>query len=219
MNSHDLDPNDPYCSHVPGVFPDSLRLPFVESVPNTEMKKELQRWLSQHMDRYRNDYVLLYHATGIRIPIAQEGLKPTSATRRRSFQSQPGFVYLAATPERAKNFGDMGNQSQSRVYAVNVLVRNLKPDLDQLNNQRSVGKDVGNSLAESILWGGGARVKGAVGPWDVREVHQGPDGRFQAGSHPGYDAMMLDEAVDRRNKALSFIHEEGVREFAPKKRV
>lgn len=199
------DPNAAFCSHVAGVFPDALRLPYVEGVPNVQKVKTLQAWLKSHSDRYKNESVVLYHATGIRIPIASQGLKPTSATRRRSYQSTPGYVYLAATPERAKNFGDLGNQSQSRVYAVSVLLRHLKADLDQLVNQRSTGQDIGNSLAESILFGGGARVKGAIPMWNVREVHAGPDGKFKVGSNPRFDAMMFDEVAAKRDRALDFV--------------
>ena len=127
-------------------------------------------WMRTHADRYANKLVKMYHGTGIGLPIASEGLKPTSTTRRRSYQSESGYVYLANTPERAKAFGDMGNQSRSQVYEVLVRVRHLVPDKDQLNNQRSVGQAIGNTLGESIVYGGGARVKGRIEPWAVRAL-------------------------------------------------
>lgn len=214
MTSENTNPNALFCSHVPGVFVDALRLPFIEGLPTLQKQKELRQWFDKHKDLYRNESVVMYHATEIWLPITEEGLKPTTAVRRLSYQSQSGFVYLAATPERAKAFGDIGNQGKSRVYAVNVLVRKLRPDRDQLNNARSVGNLVGNSLAESVLWGGGARVKGAIGPWGVCEVHQGPDGRFQAGSNPVHDALMLQKAIGEHGRAMKVIAESDLKRSA-----
>lgn len=96
------------------------------------------------------------------------GLLPTSADRRRFQQSEGGYVYLAATPERAKSFGDMGSNSDSAVYEVIVPVHKLQSGTDQLFNLRSTGIQVGNSVAESIVYGGGARVKGALEQWQIR---------------------------------------------------
>lgn len=140
-----------------------LTLPFVEGMPSEEKAKEMSRWVRQHSDIYQNALVKMYHATDVSLPIEDQGLKPTSQTRRRSYQSESGFVYLANTPERAKTFGDMGNQGRSTVYEVLVPVRNLLADRDQLSNQRSVGKAIGNSVGESIIYGGGVRVKGKPG--------------------------------------------------------
>jgi hypothetical protein len=81
-------------------------------------------------------------------------------------------VYLANTPERAENFGKLGNQGRCAVYEVVVLVRTLRADLDQLNNLRSTGlhNDMGNTVGESIIYGGGVRVKGKIEPWQVRRM-------------------------------------------------
>lgn len=145
-----------------------LDLPFIEGIPTPQKATDLTKWVRQNSDRYLFKFVKLYHATDPSIPIEKEGLKPTSATRRRSFQSSSGYVYLANTPERAKAFGDRGNQGRSVVYEVLVQIRYLLADKDQLNNQRSVGKLLGNSVGESIVYGGGVRVKGAIEPWAVR---------------------------------------------------
>lgn len=147
-----------------------LDLPFVEGMPSQAKAKLMTKWVKAHGDVYANKFVKLYHATDPALPIESEGLKPTSATRRRSYQSASGFVYLANTPERAKNFGDLGNQGRSVVYEVIVRIRHLKADLDQLNNQRSVGNDVGNSIGESIIYGGGVRVAGCIEPWAIRKL-------------------------------------------------
>lgn len=185
-----------FCSDVPGVFPDALRLPFIEGVPNREKAADLRRWLLAHRDKDASEAVVLYHSTGGRIPLLEQGLKLTTVTRRRSFQSQSGYCYLAATPERALNFGRLGNGSGARVYAVRVPIRDLKADLDQLRNQRAAEHDVGSSLEESILWGGGARVKRAIAPSDLAEVFLGPDGRFQAIAPP---AVVAARALDARS--------------------
>lgn len=154
-------------------FPDAAPLPFEEGVPSPEKVRAMASWLRRHSGKYdygRIEYVVLYHATGISIPVLEQGLLPTSVTRRRSYQSTSGYVYLAPTPERAKTFGDLGNGGRSRIYAVKVPVKALRADTDQLNNLRSVGVIVGNSVAESIVYGGSVRVKGRIEAWQIREV-------------------------------------------------
>lgn len=149
-----------------------LDLPFTEGVPTPEKAKALTAWIRGNSAPYENKLVKFYHATDPSLPIEQEGLKPTSTNRRRSYQSASGYVYLAATPERAKAFGDLGNQGKSVIYEVLVRIRHLLPDLDQLNNQRAAGRwtEIGNSIGESIVYGGGVRVKGRIEPWAIRRV-------------------------------------------------
>lgn len=144
-----------------------LDLPFEEGIPSPEKAKQITLFVKNNADKYANKYVRLYHATCPFLPIEEEGLKPTSTTRRRSFQSTSGYVYLAATPERAKSFGDLGNGGKSVVYEVIVPIRSILTDLDQLSNQRSVGVNVGNSIGESVAYGGGVRVKGRIEPWQL----------------------------------------------------
>lgn len=103
-------------------------IPFEEGVPTPEKAKKLNDWFSANNDQYT--FVRLYHGTGKDVPVLGKGLLPTSATRRRSYQSTIGYVYLAVTPERAKTFGDMGNQSRSIVYEVEVPIYRLLPDID-----------------------------------------------------------------------------------------
>jgi hypothetical protein len=147
-----------------------LVLPFVEGLPSSERAKVIGEWVKRNSDRYQKTFVRLYHATAPTLPIEDQGLKPTSAARRRSFQSESGFVYLANRPARAKNFGDLGNGGRSVVYEVIVSVRDLRADLDQLSNQRAAGQLVGNSVGESIVYGGGARIKGSIEPWALRRL-------------------------------------------------
>lgn len=144
--------------------------PFEEGPPSPEKVSAIKAWLAENRPKSRLRFVKFYHATGKNLPILHEGLKPATESRRRSYQSRSGFVYLANTPERAKVFGDLGNQSRSDVYEVIVPVCHLLPDLDQLQNQRAVGENVGDSLAESIVYGGGACVKGRIEPCQIRKM-------------------------------------------------
>jgi hypothetical protein len=56
---------------------------------------------------------------------------PTSAKRRNSYQSTSGYVYLSVWPSLARTFGELGNPYDDVVvYAVDIKVKELKPDLD-----------------------------------------------------------------------------------------
>lgn len=122
--------------------------------------KQFQRFLNSK----KTEFIRMYHGTSANIdPISTGGLLPTSAKRRNSMQSASGYVYLAYDPGRAASFAKMAfPQDEINIWVAEVTVRSLVPDKDQLNNQRSVGYDVGNSLAESFIYGGGARHKGAI---------------------------------------------------------
>jgi hypothetical protein len=133
----------------------------------------LKGWLKANSDLYDNKFTVLYHGTDERVPAETVGLLPTSRLRRRSYQSTSGYVYLAATPERARSFGNAGNGGRCCVYAVVVPVRKLLADMDQITNQRSVGRGpVGNSVAESLVFSGSVRVKRRIEPWAIRKVIQ-----------------------------------------------
>ena len=144
--------------------------PFKEGLPSAKKVQEINRYLQANKDKYNPKYVKFYHGTAKGLPIEEKGLLPTSTTRRKSYQSESGYVYLANTPERAKTFGDLGNMSNSDVYEVVVPVNKLLPDLDQLNNLRSTGEKIGNTLGDSIVYGGGVRIKGKIEPYAVRKL-------------------------------------------------
>lgn len=144
-----------------------VQFPFEEGSPNQNKIEEMEKWIKLNKDIYNPSYIKLYHATNPSIPVLEEGLKPTSLNRRRSYQSSSGYVYLANTPERAKVFGDLANQGRSIVYEITIPVHKLKPDKDQLNNLRATGREIGNSLAESIIYGGGVAHKGKIEPYYI----------------------------------------------------
>jgi hypothetical protein len=139
--------------------------------PTPEEVGQFAKWLGTN----RDTVVRLYHGTAAEHDVVGKGLLPTSRTRRRSYQSTSGYVYLSVYPGMAKSFASMGYPGQEhKVYAVELPIRTLLADADQLRNARMWGgREVGNSLAESLAYGHGARVRGAVLPQFIRE-HQEP---------------------------------------------
>lgn len=147
-------------------------------IPDGVSPKEMTKHINSSKDIYRPKYIKLYHGTHPQHPIESEGLKPTSANRRKSLQSSSGYVYLATTPEKAKMFGDLGNGiNNSKVYEVIVPTHHILPDHDQLNNKRAAEteyggdtkQEIGKSIGDSIVHGGTVRVKGAIPPWQIKE--------------------------------------------------
>ena len=127
------------------------------------------RWLSLH----RNDYVVLYHGTSANIPVMTEGLRKTSMKTKKSIQSETGYVYLSLWPDSARTFGEIAYPYDDvKVYAVIVKVQDLRPDKDQLFNKRrwDDSKKIGDTLADSLVYGRGARVKRNIYPYEIRET-------------------------------------------------
>lgn len=117
---------------------------------------DFNKWLKEHSE----DYVRLYHGTSAanRNSITKEGLKRTTLNNRHSYQSTPGYVYLLRFPTMARTFGEFSSYRQNvDVYAVDVQIKKLKADLDQINNKKNEGLYFGDSLAASLLVGSGAR--------------------------------------------------------------
>jgi hypothetical protein len=144
--------------------------PFQEGSPSQYKAKRITEYFNKNNDKYNPKYIILYHGTSQNVPIESKGLLPTSYERRRSYQSQSGYIYLANTPERAMTFGQLGNQGKSVVYEVVVPINRILPDLDQLNNIRSTGVKVGNTIGESVVYGGGIRVKGKIDSYAIRKL-------------------------------------------------
>lgn len=134
----------------------------------THIVKCFNDWLKEHKD----DYVRLYHGTSSsnRESVLKKGILRTTKRRRKSYQSSSGFAYLSRWPTMAKAFGDMNNYSDTDVWAVDVKIGDLKPDLDQLANKRQAGTLCGDSLAESLLLGNSARVAKTIQPWQIHRI-------------------------------------------------
>lgn len=133
-----------------------------------------------------NDFVRLYHGTAAVNPIHGEGILPATSSRRNSLQSASGYVCLSVFPGLARGFGGFAclnkpaasDGARVAVYPVTRTIRSLLADLDQLRNRRLFGGEhIGCSLAESLVHGHGARVRGRV---DVTSI--GPSLRYRARS-------------------------------------
>lgn len=75
----------------------------------------------------------------------------------------------------AQRFAEMGYPStEIALYAVEVPVADLKADLDQLKNKRMWSPDdqtdIRNTVADSLVFGSGARLKRDVEPYEVRRI-------------------------------------------------
>ena len=89
--------------------------------------KAFSKWLRVHSD----DYVRLYHGTSSKFDIIHQGMLKTTLHRRNSYQSASGYVYLSIWPSSARMFGELAYPKQDvTVYAVDVKIRELLPDLD-----------------------------------------------------------------------------------------
>lgn len=116
--------------------------------------------------------MVMYHCTSEEHDIEGEGLLPTSLKRKRSLQSSIGYVYLSLYPNCAKVFGELAYPKKPIVvYRVEVPIQLLKADRDQLRNRRLYSAwETGDTLAESLLYGNGARVKGSIPPYMIRRA-------------------------------------------------
>lgn len=137
--------------------------------PTPQQVADFSSWLRARP----NAFVRLYHGAPAGLNIEDEGLLPTSLSRRNSLQSTSGFVYLSAYPGMAYDFGHFASLNRApaadgarvAVYPVTITLRRLLADLDQLANRRKFAQEqVGNSLAESLIRARGARVRGRVEP-------------------------------------------------------
>lgn len=126
---------------------------------------EFNRWLRIH----KEDYMILYHGTSENNSIMDNGILTTNQKRGKNFQSSFGYVYLSVYPSLAKTFGELGYPyDKVVVYSVVIKIKELKPDIDQLNNKRQYDfPDIGNTLADSLIYGSGARIKRSVKPYEI----------------------------------------------------
>lgn len=140
-----------------------------ELEPNEKTVKAFNKWLKEH----ENDYIRLYHGTSSKNDesIEKEGIRVTTKSRRKSYQSQSGYVYLSRYPTMAKTFGEMNNAYyNTSVYACDIKIKELKSDTDQLRNKRLYGINCGDSLAESLIIGSGVRIKRDIQPYEFSKI-------------------------------------------------
>ncbi len=129
-----------------------------EALPEAVLR--LARWLRANPD----GWLRLYHGTAAHVPVETQGLLPTSTRRRNSLQSRSGYVSFSIFPGHAEMFALLAFPRRSvTIYGVDLRVRELVPDLDQLRNQRAwAERSVKPTLAHSLAYGHGAQVRGAV---------------------------------------------------------
>lgn len=176
-----------------------------EAIYGSRSREEVRRlnaFLRDNPDRF----IRLFHGTRVVHPVMEKGLLPTTTNRRNSYQSANGFVCLSVYPGMAYDFGNYaalnggGDAEGNRVavYAVTVCLRRLLADRDQLNNRRAAGTQVGNSLAESLIFGSGARVKGGIEPFSLREI-----GRWPCNAQPQFSLAQIapEKALPPKSKA------------------
>lgn len=113
----------------------------------------------------------LFHGTSAKFDIMDKGLLTTKTSTKKSMQSQTGYVYLSIFKDMAKKFGDIAYPyNDIAVYTVEVQIINLKPDKDQIRNKRLWGGvSSGETLADSMLYGHGFRVKGDIPPYMIKD--------------------------------------------------
>jgi hypothetical protein len=151
-------------------------IPFVEGVPTKQSILELERWAQKLLSQHRHPMVILYHGTapGTADEILRTGLKKTSATRRRSYQSKSGRSYLAVTPARAEAFGRMGNSNCCLVLEITVSLRHLRPDTDQIQNLMGARPPQGvvskNTVGFSFGLAGTAACIKVIEPWAIQPI-------------------------------------------------
>lgn len=171
-----------------------------ENIKKTDIKL-LNKWIKDHSDIYKMEKVILYHGTSAKHDIENEGILKTSLKSKRSLQSETGYTYLSIYPESAKSFASMGYPNEEiKIYAVEVLVKDLLPDHDQLKNKRlwSEGKlEIGKTIADSLVYGSGARLKRNIEPYEVRDITEiiesndfEPQGRSKTSSEPSLSSSL-----------------------------
>lgn len=144
--------------------------PFGYLPKDEESVKKVKKFIQLYGDKYQNNQIKFYHATNADYDIENQGLLPTSKNRRNSYQSGSGYVYLANTPEQAKEFADLAfPRNNIAIYEVDVYFNQMLPDKDQIRNQRMyAGKEeLKDTLANSIVFGGGIRVKGKIPSYQI----------------------------------------------------
>lgn len=144
--------------------------PFGYLPKDEESVKKVKKFIQLYGNKYQNNQVKFYHATNADYDIENQGLLPTSKNRRNSYQSGSGYVYLANTPEQAKEFADFAfPRNNIAIYEVNVYFNQMLPNKDQIRNQRLyAGKEeLKDTLANSIVFGGGIRVKGKIPSYQI----------------------------------------------------
>lgn len=175
--------------------------------PTKDDISKLNTYLKENKDKE----IILFHGTGEQVPITTEGIKKTSAKTAKSLQTARGFVNLTYYPTTAQTFAEMAYpQQKPKVYAVRVKISELLADKDQLKNKRMWAEiDIGDTLADSLLYGFSAKVKRNILPYELTEIEitdilrQEARGQIEFG--PDSTVIRLFQGKDR----TTLLHETG----------
>lgn len=129
----------------------------------------------------RREYVVLYHGTTRERAerIIVEGLKPTTSTRRNSYQSASGYCYLTPDHEMAKAYAMHGAPMAPDHTVLRIIARfnRLQPDGDNIaNKQREAGIVIASNAISSIAHCHSVRVRGRIGPESISIFYHVSDG-------------------------------------------
>ena len=144
--------------------------PYID--PRTYLR-QVNNFIKDNQNIYMPKYLIFFHSTAnnLKDKILEEGLLPITAKRRRSYQSTNGYVYLASHREKAEMFGNMANGCDICTFAVLVKTTDICIDMDQLRNKKAAQwgceEEIKETLADSIWYGGGVRVKGMIQPYQI----------------------------------------------------
>jgi hypothetical protein len=129
--------------------------------------KIVSDWLQARRRKYSNHCAVMYHAAKKDAPILKEGLLAGTGRRKNFHISESGFVYLATSPQMAEMFGSMAYNGHFLIYEIIVPIRKLLPDKKRLE-YTILGKPKGSQLAQSLVYGGSARVRGNIERWQIK---------------------------------------------------
>ena len=133
----------------------------------SENVKPVAEWIKAYNQKYDIRYVVMYHAAKKDAPVLEQGILAGSSRRKNFGMSESGYVYLAATPQIAKMFGDMAHNGNYALYEVIVPICKLLPDKGRLQHTAPEGV-TGRSLAHSLVYAGSAKFKGNIERWQIK---------------------------------------------------
>lgn len=130
------------------------------------------KFLNKYLKDNKYNLIELYHGTSSDNNIIENGLLTTKVKTKKSLQSTPRYVYLSIFKDMAIKFGSFAYPKKDvNVYKITVPVYFLKPDLDQIKNVRMwSNENIGETLADSALYGHGFCIKGNIPPYMIEKL-------------------------------------------------
>lgn len=130
------------------------------------------KFLNKYLKDNKYNLIELYHGTSSDNDIIGNGLLTTKIKTKKSLQSTPGYVYLSVFKNMANEFGSLAYPKKDiNVYKITVPVYFLESDLDQIKNVRLwSNENIGETLADSALYGHGFCIKGNIPPYMIEKL-------------------------------------------------